>query len=128
METIGEVLVADCDPAIRHLLEVVVRMMPRRAVPAEDGQSVLALLGDHAFDAVLLDPFFPDEDEVPILEQISREHPDLLPRVVILTTAPPAIWRHHPWMAGVGAVLQKPFALDELQHVLRECCSVARPA
>lgn len=123
METIGEVLVADGDPSIRHLLEVVVRMVPRRPVPAADGRAALALLSSRRFEAVVLDLLLPDIDGKDVLERISREQPHLLPRVIVLTTAPPSAWSECPQIASVAAVLRKPFALDDLQRLLRGCCS-----
>jgi CheY-like chemotaxis protein len=122
METIGEVLVADGDPSIRHLLEVVVRLVSRRAVAAGDGNSVLALLSDRSFDAVVMDLLLPEVSGTTVLERISRDRPELLPRVVLLTTAPPSVWERCPQAKSVGAVLRKPFALDELQKALRDCC------
>ena len=123
METIGEVLVADGDPSIRHLLEVVVRMVPRRPVAAADGLSALALLESRDFDAVVLDLLLPHVDGKRVLERISREQPELLARVIVLTTAPPSVWQECPQVASVAAVLRKPFSLDDLQRVLRGCCN-----
>jgi CheY-like chemotaxis protein len=122
METTGEVLVADGDPSIRHLLEVVVRMIPRRAVAAGDGKSALAFLSSRSFDAVVLDLILPEISGTSVLEQIECEHPELLPRVVVVTTVPPSVWQRCPQTASVAAVLRKPFALDALQQILRACC------
>lgn len=122
METTGEVLVADGDPSIRHLLEVVARMVPRRAVAAADGKSALALLESRPFDAVVLDLMLPELSGSALLEHIERERPELLPRVIVLTTAPPEVWQRCPQTAAVAAVLRKPFALDVLQKLLRSCC------
>ena len=88
---------------------------------AGDGRSVLALLADRSFDAVVLDLQLPEVSGVDVLEQISREQPELLQHVVLLTTAPPSIWQQCPQATSVAAVLRKPFALDELQKALREC-------
>jgi len=127
METTGEVLVADGDPSIRHLLEVVVRQVPRRAVAAGDGNSALALLADRSFDAVVIDLSLPVVSGATVLERISRDRPELLPRVVLLTTAPPSVWEQCPQVKSIAAVLRKPFALDELQKALRDCCDGKPP-
>lgn len=122
METIGEVLVADGDPSIRHLLSVVVRMIPRRPVEAADGRSAQALLASRSFDAVVLDLILPELSGTAVLEQIERDRPELLHRVIVVTTAAPAVWQQCLQTASVAAVLRKPFALDVLQQVLRSCC------
>ncbi|HEX8408703.1 MAG TPA: response regulator [Thermoanaerobaculia bacterium] len=125
METQGEVLIADGDAAIRYLLTSIVRRLPRQAVAADDGPSALALLRSHTFDAVILDLILPELDGTDVLAFLERERPDMLPHVIVITTMPEKRWAGHAAMGAVGAVLSKPFALDELQNALRRCCNGA---
>jgi DNA-binding NtrC family response regulator len=116
---LGEVLVADGDPAIRSLLSVLVKRMARRAVPANDCGTALELIATHDFDGAVIDLRLPCEQGTDVLAAIAERAPDQLPRVVVITTAK---WRPTAELAPVAAVLQKPFALDDLTGALQACC------
>jgi CheY-like chemotaxis protein len=118
----GEVLVVDGDASIRSLLEVVVRMLPRRAVVAADGRSALALLATHSFEAMVLDLILPEVSGAVVLQFVARNAPGLLSHTVVVTTLPPSQWSRLAETLSCAAVLPKPFSLDELQTALRSCC------
>jgi len=122
METHGEVLIADGDPSIRHLLAMIVRRLPRRPVDAGDGRSALALLQTHSFDAVILELILPEIAGTDVLAYLEREQPEMLPRVIVVTTVAARQWSACTPMHAVGAVLPKPFAVDDLQRALHRCC------
>ena len=119
MSLSGEVLVVDGDASIRSLLEVVVRMLPRRPVVAADGRSAVALLTAHSFDALVLDLVLPELSGMEVLTFVKTHAPELLSRTVVVTTLPESQWSAARSCAGV---LRKPFAIDELQTLLRSCC------
>lgn len=122
MSLTGEVLVVDGDASIRSLLEVVVRMLPRRPVVAVDGRSAVALLSAHSFDAIVLDLVLPELSGIEVLTFLKTQAPELLSRTVVVTTLPESQWSAARACAGV---LRKPFAIDELQTLLRSCCEAA---
>ena len=122
MSDAGDVLVVDGDASIRNLLEVVVRMLPRRAVAAADGRSAVALLSSHTFDALVLDLILPEMSGAEVLRFVAAHAPDLLPRTVVVTTLPENGWSGIDEVRSCAAVLHKPFSLDELQTALRSCC------
>ena len=122
METTGEVLIADGDPSIRHLLATIVRRLPRRPVDAGDGRSALALLATHSFDAVILELVLPEIAGTDVLAYLERERPEMLAHVIVVTTVPRKEWAGCAQMRAVGATLPKPFALEELQNALHRCC------
>jgi len=115
----GEVLVADGDPAIRSLLAVLVKRMARRAVSAGDCPTALELIETHDFDGAIVDLRLPSEDGTDLLSAIAERAPQLLPRMVVITTAK---WRPSGELTRVAAVIRKPFALDELTTALQTCC------
>jgi CheY-like chemotaxis protein len=116
----GEVLVVDGDASIRSLLEVVVRMLPRRPVSAADGRSAVALLSTHSFDAIVLDLVLPELSGTDVLIFVKTHAPEMLPRTVVITTLPESQWSEARACAGV---LRKPFSIDELQTLLLSCCA-----
>lgn len=115
----GAVLVVDGDASIRRLLEVVVRMLARRPVAAGDGRSAMALLGEHSFDAIVLDLILPEVSGVAILQFLAAHAPKLLRRTVVLTTLPAARCAEIGETRDCAAILRKPFSLDDLQNALR---------
>jgi DNA-binding response OmpR family regulator len=117
----GEVLIVDADAPIQGLIATLVRRLPRRAVVAADGESAMKLLSSREFDAVIMDLFLAGVSGSEILAYIGRTDPQLLPRVIIVTTLT-TVDRSKGELASVAAVLRKPFAIDELQRVLRACC------
>lgn len=117
----GEVLIVDADGPIRGLLATLVRRLPRKPVVAMDGNRALELLSSREFDAVVMDLLLTGASGMEILAHIGREKPQLLPRVIIVTTATGMAAKSEE-LKSVAAVLRKPFAVDELQRVLRACC------
>lgn len=98
-----------------------VKRLPRRPVLAADGTRAIELLSTCAFDAVILELLIsgPGGD---VLAHIAKTQPALLPRVIVVTTST-KVDRTSGALASVAAVLRKPFAVDELQSVLRSCCA-----
>jgi CheY-like chemotaxis protein len=117
----GEVLVVDGDASIRSLLEVVVRMLPRRPVVAADGRSAVALLSTHAFDAIVLELILPEMSGRDVLRYVAQNMPALLKRTIIITTLPERRWSAWDEPRACSAILRKPFAIEELQSALRAC-------
>jgi DNA-binding NtrC family response regulator len=123
MNVTGAVLIVDGDASVRSLLEVVVRMLPKRAVVAEDGRKALELLESQTFDAVVLELVLPELSGADVLAHVAARTPELLPHTVIVTTAPESVWSAVRETRACAAVLRKPFALEELRLALRDCCT-----
>jgi len=93
--------------------------MSRRAVPAPDCATALQLLETHEFDGAVIDLRLPSDDGTEVLPALAARVPEMLPHVVVITTAK---WRPDGDLKPVAAVLRKPFALDELTEALESCC------
>jgi DNA-binding NarL/FixJ family response regulator len=57
-----------------------------------------------------------------ILDHIASTQPQLLSRVIVVTTAT-KLDHSSGVLASVAAIIRKPFAVDELHRVLRSCCA-----
>lgn len=122
-----EVLVADGDISVRSLLEVIVRRLPAKPTLAADGRSALEHLVSRAFDAIVMDIHLPHVDGMVLLEFLARERPELLRRVVVVTTSPELVWKSSSHADRIHAVIRKPFELEELTQSLQACCNEANP-
>lgn len=117
--SVGRVLIVDDDRAIRALVQIMVERQGFSVDTAADGNDAYALLGVNAYDAVLLDLMMPNLNGFNLIEQLRREQPAILSRVIVLT----AFSRGGllPSIDGVHTVVRKPFDLDELIAVVHEC-------
>ena len=83
---LGSVLVVDDDANNRDLLSRRLKRMGYEAEVGQDGQHALALVGERAFDVVLLDVMMPGLDGFEVLK-ILREHHPATDLPVIMATA-----------------------------------------
>jgi CheY-like chemotaxis protein len=125
MDPQPEVLVADGDTSVRSLLEVIVRRLPANPTVAADGRRALELLVTRSFDAIVMDLLLPEVEGAVLIEYLARERPELLRRVVVVTTSPDHLWKSSRHASSVGAVIRKPFALEELRESLLACCTTS---
>ena len=85
-EGLGSVLVVDDDANNRDLLSRRLRRMGYEAEVGHDGQHALSMIGEKAFDVVLLDVMMPGLDGFEVLK-ILREHHPATDLPVIMATA-----------------------------------------
>ena len=80
------VVIADDQASVREGLELLLDALPDIDVvgAAADGEQALALVAEHAPDAILLDLHMPVLDGVATAKRLAAEHPDVA--VVVLTT------------------------------------------
>jgi|GEM_PF-3556305 len=119
----GEVLIVDEDASIRGLLATLVRRLPRKPVLAGDGNHAMEFLSSsREFDAIILELMLTGLSGLDLLSYLGKSKPELLERVVVVTTTTKTQWSDSQEMTRVAAVLRKPFAVDELQSILQRCC------
>ena len=113
------VLVADDEDAIRKLVS---RMLARGGfdpVEASDGRHAIEKLDAGAFDAVVLDLMMPRVDGFGVVDHLIETQPRMIEKTVVMTAFPKTAMRerlHH-----LCRVISKPFDMDELLHIVREC-------
>jgi CheY-like chemotaxis protein len=114
--SLPRILVVEDNQALRENLAEALQLEGYEPVEARDGATALRLLGDGAFDAVLLDLVMPGMDGRELLARI-RQDPRLAPLRVVVTTG------HSGPRARAGvpadAFLHKPFGVRELLAALR---------
>lgn len=106
------VLVAEDDENLNVLLSKVLHASGFRVTSVRNGSEALEQLGILAFDAILLDMMMPSVSGQGFVEHLTRTEPEMLRRVIVLSALP--IETVRPRVAGVAAVLKKPFSAPEL--------------
>lgn len=120
-----KVLVAEDDAAIRKL---VLRVLEREGFQTEtvtNGRDAIACIEKCAYDAVILDLMMPSLSGFDVVARLRRDYPQLLKKVVVITAAVERDTRAIR-EGEIGAVIRKPFELEELIATVRKC--VADPA
>ncbi len=121
-------LVIEDDHAIRLLLEAVLAHESIECDQASDGEVALRKIARCEYDAILLDLLLPETDGFAIVGHLKRNHPHLLPRVIVITAAADTEWRAWPDRGLVHCILRKPLDIHELMGHVRSCmgCPVPR--
>ena len=114
------VLVVEDDAAIRTLIKFLVQRESWTVEEVSDGQAALAkITGGGAYDAIVLDLMLPGLSGEAILAELRRSDPAALRRIVIVTASPSFVKKLDT--TGVGAIMVKPFDIDQLIAALRAC-------
>jgi CheY-like chemotaxis protein len=117
----SRVLIAEDDPAIRTMLRAMLAREGFVVESAVDGQEAIEKIQQSAFDAILLDLMMPRVSGLDVIEYLERISPDTVATRIIVLTA--ASNRYLEPLEGktVFRIMRKPFMLNELIEVLREC-------
>jgi two-component system nitrogen regulation response regulator GlnG len=118
------VLLADDNEPTRTLISALLRKHYTVEI-ATDGNEAIQRLRTKDYAAVLLDLLMPRADGYAVLDFISAERNELLPRVVVMTAsvAPREIARVRTY--AVSGVVAKPFDIEELLTAVRVCTGQA---
>ena len=110
----GRILVVDDEPALRRTLERALKSNGYEVLSVADPHSAYQILGESAFDLMLLDLRLPQMAGDTLFLAIVRRWPRMLRRVILMSGDP--VPQQPDWPAELSgcAVLQKPFSLDDL--------------
>jgi two-component system, cell cycle sensor histidine kinase and response regulator CckA len=119
----GTVLVADDEPQVRALTELLLKRMGLQVLTAEDGNRAVELFRKHAGEIkfVLLDLTMPNLDGRQALAEIRKISPQVK---VVLTSgyeSNDALGHYHEH--GFDAFLQKPCDLETFKKVVHQMCA-----
>ena len=114
------VLIADDEASMRALVARAIAMDGHEIVTAEDGAEALEIINreDGAFDLLLTDIKMPVMDGIALALVVARDYPDVV--ILLMTGFADQRERAFGLDALIHDILTKPFALADLQRVVRE--------
>jgi len=112
------ILVVDDDPAMRHLLSVILTDHGWEARAVSAAQDALREIEARDYDLVLTDVRMPGMDGLALLREIERLRPDLT--VIVMSAYGAQDAALEAMKAGAYDYLSKPFKKDEVVLVLRK--------
>jgi NtrC-family two-component system response regulator AlgB len=116
------ILVVDDERNIRTHLATYLRSLGHHVDEAGSADDALAALGRRTYDLVLSDVRMPGSDGLMLLAAVLAQQPEVV--VVLMTayaTVPQAV---EAMRAGAYDYLMKPFALEQVEHVVRRALEV----
>jgi two-component system cell cycle sensor histidine kinase/response regulator CckA len=117
-------LVVDDEPRLTNVLEDL--LSEHQVTTSNSGRAALALLATHSYDVVLCDLVMPELTGMDVYDEVARRDPALASRIVFMTGGAFTerardFLAHHD-----NLVLHKPFALDDLQDIIRRTAAQRR--
>ena len=112
------VLIADDDPAIRRLLETLVRREQISVDSASDGHEAIGLLEKNEYGVILLDLMMPNVNGFGVIEWL-RANPRQQKAVVFVISAYADEAIRQVDTAIVAGVIHKPFDVSDVASLIR---------
>ncbi|MDH4229675.1 MAG: ATP-binding protein [Nitrospirota bacterium] len=123
----GRCLVADGDPTLREVLEHVLAGH-HEVVPETTGNGVIARLAEgNFFDVLLLDLNLSERPGEEVLAWIHQHRPELMARVVLMTSGVDDLERLRQRNLKAGCVVTKPFQMEEVQQAVAGMLASGEP-
>ncbi|PYQ27002.1 MAG: hypothetical protein DMF56_21875 [Acidobacteria bacterium] len=91
---------------------------------AGDGAETIEKLKARQYAVILLDLLMPVTDGYAVLEFLKRDHPELLPRVIVMTASISRRAMEGVREYAVGGVITKPFEIEEVLATVREMTGI----
>lgn len=120
------ILVADDEPAIRSMLEVILSADGHEIVSVPDGRAALDYLRDHTPDALLLDVKMPQMDGFEICSRVKRIKRLGGTAVLLLTSLDDDQTRDHARLVGADDLVYKPLSGKNLRQRVNQLVEARR--
>jgi CheY-like chemotaxis protein len=114
----ARILVIDDERAVRDLISDALSIEGHEVFTAENGKEGLDLIGQYRFDLIFCDLRMPEMDGQALYEEVQRDHPQVLKRIVFVTAqAHSADYGLFLRTTGIP-VIDKPFTLSQLRQAV----------
>jgi two-component system NtrC family sensor kinase len=114
----ARILVIDDERAVRDLISDALNIEGHEVFTAENGKEGLDLIGQFRFDLVFCDLRMPEMDGQALYEEVQRDHPQVLKRIVFVTAQANSS-DYGPFLRETGIpVIEKPFTLSQLRQAV----------
>ena len=114
----ARILVIDDERAVRDLISDALNIEGHDVMTAENGKEGLDLIGQYRFDLVFCDLRMPEMDGQALYEEVQRDHPQILKRIVFVTAQANSA-DYGPFLRTTGIpVIEKPFTLSQLRQAV----------
>jgi DNA-binding response OmpR family regulator len=120
------VLVVDDDPALQGLFNTLLVRSGFSVDCAANGRLAFEHLKRRSYSVILLDLMMPDVNGFELIERLQRDSPRLLERVIVMTGASQRVVETLD-PSRVWAIIRKPFDIDNLVSVTRDCAAGRHP-
>ena len=114
-------LVIENDGGTRKLLDVLLTRAGMEVDLVSSGSDALILLAHARYDVLFIDLLLPGTSGMQVLEWIAREHPPLLARAIVLSSAPEVQLQQVRDAWPQVHVIRKPFEVADIGNVIRLC-------
>ncbi|HET8533874.1 MAG TPA: response regulator [Methylomirabilota bacterium] len=114
----ARILVIDDERAVRELISDALKIEGHDVHTAENGKEGLDLIGRNRFDLVFCDLRMPEMDGQALYEEVQRDYPQVLKRIVFVTAQANSP-DYGPFLRTTGIpVIEKPFTLNQLRQMV----------
>lgn len=117
------VLIVENDPSIATLIASICKYRGWNCESVPDGDAAVARLRRNRYSAIVLDLMLPRRNGFEVLAFLRAERRAPLKRVVVITAAEPRTLQAFD-SSEIGAMLRKPFEIDDLQIAIEGALSV----
>lgn len=121
------ILIADDEPAIRTMLEVILSADGHEIVAVADGKTALEYLQTHTPDVMLLDIHMPYMDGFEICSRVKRIKRLRNTPVVLLTALDDDQTRDHAKLVGADDIVSKPLSGKNLRGRITHLINARQP-
>jgi len=112
------ILVIDDERAVRELISDALKIEGHDVYTAENGKEGLDQIGRNRFDLVFCDLRMPEMDGQALYEEVQRDYPQVLKRIVFVTAQANSA-DYGPFLRTTGIpVIEKPFTLSHLRQMV----------
>jgi CheY-like chemotaxis protein len=110
------ILVAEDEPGVREALVLLLSLDGHTVTPANDGKQALEIFQRERFDVVITDYMMPEMKGDELAANINRLKPEQ--PVIMVSAHAQSLAESGNSLAGVGAVVGKPFMLADLRDAI----------